>query len=151
MSHEQSGLNFSRKRLPASFITKFVPRELAIQLALDNPNVIRTHSIVECGDHLFIFMQNCPSGDVYRWLDQAHQFHFIVATKCSVVVLRFTKGVCVLGISRRMALSKSSKSTTGVVSCGLAPNTCNRDKFVTGTWRCASDYFLTVQEKLTYC
>ncbi|CAG0883456.1 unnamed protein product [Cyprideis torosa] len=57
-------------RLSKSFVTKFFPRELAMQLTLDHPTIVRTHSIVQRADKVFIFMQFLPNGDVYAYIDK---------------------------------------------------------------------------------
>ncbi|CAG0879814.1 unnamed protein product [Darwinula stevensoni] len=57
-----------RSRAPSDFLDRFFPRELEIMTALDHPNVIRVHSILERQEKVFIFMQHAENGDLLEYI-----------------------------------------------------------------------------------
>ncbi|CAG0898833.1 unnamed protein product [Darwinula stevensoni] len=59
-----------RVRASREFAAKFLPRELQCVERLRHPFVVRTHSIVERGSKVFVFMQYCDGGDMYRFLER---------------------------------------------------------------------------------
>ncbi|CAG0886441.1 unnamed protein product [Cyprideis torosa] len=59
-----------RRKLPKEFVTKFFPRELQILMVLDDPNIVRAHSIMERKDNVYIFMEYCENGDVLEYIQR---------------------------------------------------------------------------------
>ncbi len=47
----------NKLKAPQDFLERFFPRELEILQRTNHPNIIRTHSILQCGSGVFIFMR----------------------------------------------------------------------------------------------
>lgn len=47
----------NKTKAPADFLDKFFPRELQVLQQVNHPNIIRVHSILQCGACVFIFMR----------------------------------------------------------------------------------------------
>ena len=55
-----------KQKAREDYLQKFMPRELAIVLKLDNENVVSTYEIIEARDFVFQIMQYAERGDLLR-------------------------------------------------------------------------------------
>ena len=59
---------FDKEKAPRDFLDKFFPRELEILTKLENPHIIKVHSILQRGPRVFIFMSYADSGDLLDYV-----------------------------------------------------------------------------------
>ncbi|CAG0886440.1 unnamed protein product [Cyprideis torosa] len=58
-----------RSALKASYIKKFFPREVAISCALNHPYLVRTHSVLQRKNLIFIFLEFAAGGDLLKHIN----------------------------------------------------------------------------------
>jgi len=46
------------------FVNKFLPRELEIVRRIQHPNLVQVLDIAEYDNHIYLFMEYCPDGDL---------------------------------------------------------------------------------------
>ncbi|RNA03037.1 testis-specific serine threonine- kinase 1 [Brachionus plicatilis] len=57
-----------RRKAPADFLNKFLPRELEIYLKLDHPNIVRIYEIMEIYHRIYIIMELAEGGDLLDFI-----------------------------------------------------------------------------------
>jgi serine kinase len=53
-----------RRKAPADFLNRFLPRELDIYFKLRHPNIVKVEEIIEISHRVFIFMEIAEGGDL---------------------------------------------------------------------------------------
>lgn len=53
-----------RRRAPADFVLKFLPRELEIYRQLAHPNIVRVYEFVEIHARIYVLMELAEGGDL---------------------------------------------------------------------------------------
>lgn len=57
-----------RRKAPADFVSKFLPRELEINLKLNHPNIVQVYEILEIQHRIYIFMELAEGGDLLDYI-----------------------------------------------------------------------------------
>lgn len=58
----------NKDKAPKDFLAKFFPREINTLTKLSHPNIIKIHSILQCGETVFIFMRFAEHGDLLDYV-----------------------------------------------------------------------------------
>lgn len=56
---------------PTVFLKNFFQRELDIIRHLNHPSIIQIHSLLQCGEKIFIFMRYAENGDLFNYVNNA--------------------------------------------------------------------------------
>ncbi|XP_014665010.1 PREDICTED: probable serine/threonine-protein kinase DDB_G0284251 [Priapulus caudatus] len=59
-----------KKKLPAEYVEKFLPREIAIMQHLRHPRVIDLHEAIETKGALYLVMEHLPNGDLLSYINE---------------------------------------------------------------------------------
>lgn len=59
-----------KRKAPKEFLARFFHREISILTKIDHACIIKTHSILKRGLHIFIFMRIAEKGDLLNYIKQ---------------------------------------------------------------------------------
>ena len=57
-----------RRKAPADFLHKFLPRELDIYLKLDHTNIVKVYHMLDMCNRIYIFMEIAEGGDLLEFI-----------------------------------------------------------------------------------
>ena len=78
-----------KEKAPADFMERFLPRELDIMYRIKHPHIIDLHQVLHLKDHVYIFMELAPCGDLLDYI-KVRYVTALISAECSCGIAKMS-------------------------------------------------------------